>query len=726
MHPRPRPKGFVPRPAQVAELRSRLAAPGCRVLAVLAVGGEGKSTVVQELLDEHGDEELGRIFTFSFERSTPEHFLRDALEFFAPDGPEPDSLPPYAQATRLAEALETQSACVVLNEFENLLGPEGSVRRGHLSSRELLALLESVLAGEDGSTRVILTSRLEPLDLVDLGGYDEYRLPPLSDPDALSYLRGRGITGDDGTIVGVANRYANHALSLAALAEFLIGSRWGGDIAGAATLRALPKGSTYGQRLASILDAYVELLSDLERRILVAIAASPSGVGFEAVAAVVDATHGLSDQDEVDAAVQELMGTVLIGYVESAPQERLLTSHPLIADYFLEIDEPADLAATRRTLAAFHESAMRPGEATSLGEARPGVAAFQQYLELGDYAAATRLYFDRLAVSGQLFWSGHYRICESLTAPLLEAAGRRAASFDTSEAAELHLNAGRVAAKTATVDQAVQAFDRAASVADPGSRARARATLYGVEVLVEGGRCVEAAERLSAALRNGDAGDRDGYRVLGRRGYVRACLGDYKEARSLLTRAVDGARADSDDGYVCLFLRVRADLEVRAGRTVEAHADIEEALAIAAGPASFRDYEGHLLRTRGDVCREGRGLDSALENYGAALRIARESGYRWLEAEALIGLARCAFELEGERERAVEYADRALEIAAAGGWWLEEGRAHVVKAAAGLLDNDRAASDSLAVALAIADASGHHLLKREVRLLHEEWFEGRF
>ncbi len=722
VHPVVLPRALVERPAAKATIRARIDRDGTRVVAVKAVGGEGKSTVVKKFVEEESKRAFAHTFTFSFRSGTPEAFLDEACAFLTPEA-ETDAATPFAKARGLARALLEVDALLVLHEFEEVLVMTPGPDFGRFASREIRELLTLLLSAESSRSKVLLTTRVVPVEIQEAAGYDDYLLPALGKKESLAYLRERGVAGRDRDLEAAADRFFGHALTLAALADFLLRSRWQGDIAGAESFERLPRDRD--RRLVAVLSSYADLLSGAERDVVVAIAASSGGLEKEALVAVCEAVGVASE--ELDTAFATLSDSVLLSRDPTSAAE-VLTTHQLIAKHFLDSGS-ARVRQIREALASFHGAKMPEGRAGSVREAHPGIAAFEQQLALQQWEPAHELYATRLPVAQHLFWSGHYRVCRSLTEPLIDAWEGGKLKLDEEAVSALLLDRGRVEAKVAAVDSALEVFDRAAEVAPQGSLARARAVLYGVEVALEGGRCRLAGERLGGALRQGVL-DPEGFRVAGRSGYVQGYLGNRKAATKLLSSAIDEAEAahSSGDytatGYLCLFLRVRADLSIRFGDISWAHADIDRALEIAAGPKAFRDYEGHLHRARGDAYLAAAGPDGAHGNYARAQTIATESGYRWLRAEALIGLSRCAIR-EGEEGEALRLADDTLEIAREGGWWVELGSAHLLRGKIGLVGGELDPAEDIAAARALARMSGHHLLASQAEQVFQEWTEGR-
>jgi tetratricopeptide (TPR) repeat protein len=721
VHPVALPQAFVDRPIVRAEIRDRLDSPDTHIVAVEAVGGEGKSTLVKKFVEDAPDSSA--ILSFSFKVGTPEQFLDEACALIAPEAAQ-EAESPFEQARLLARALLDANALLVLHEFEEILISTRGPSFGHFASAEIRELITLLLSAERSRSRVLLTTRIVPVEISELARYDSYHLPPLDEKESLIYLRRRGIVGSDEDLGAAASQFFGHPLTLAALADFLFRSRWQGNIAGAETFEGLPK--SRDGRLAAVLASYAELLSNAELDIVLTIAASHGVLDRDTLVTVCEAI-GMGDE-ELDTAFATLADSVLLSRDTNSSADELVT-HGLISQHFLSTTPSGRIRQIRKALIECHLAHMPTGRAESVHDAQPGIAAFQQYVTLRQWKLAYELYDNRLPVPQQLFWSGHYRVCSSLTEPLLGAWQGGEVELDSEEIADLLLDRGRVEAKVATVDSALKAFDQATELAPPGSSAHSRGLLYGVEVGLEGGRCLLAHNRLGDALRRGLL-DPNGFRVSGRRGYVHGCLGNRRAAMKLLSAAIsEAAAADSSGdytatGYLCLFLRIRADLAIRFGDIPQAHADIDRALEIATGPRTFRDYEGHLHRARGDAYLATSGPDGAHSHYTQAERIAADSGYRWLRAETLIGLSQCAIR-NGDKDEALRLADDALGIACDGGWWVEQGNAHVLRGEIGLVGGAFNPADDIAAALALARKSGHHLLASQAEQVFQEWTEGR-
>ena len=117
--------GFLGRATERALLRQWVLDERCRLVAVLGLGGVGKT-----LLAARGTRDLAPAFEGVFWRSlrdapTPGEWLAEAIGSLAPNDPGP-SQAEAAQLRRLLELLRDTRCLLVLDNFETVLQPGGS------------------------------------------------------------------------------------------------------------------------------------------------------------------------------------------------------------------------------------------------------------------------------------------------------------------------------------------------------------------------------------------------------------------------------------------------------------------------------------------------------------------------------------------------------------------------------------------------------------------------
>jgi hypothetical protein len=276
VHRLPPAPNFVGREAELHELR-RLWAAGLRgVLALVGLGGAGKTAVASQFLDEllgaaSGPRPHG-LFVWSFyQEPDPGAFLREAYQYFA--GP---AAAPPARGAGLLHLLRERLAAggpylLVLDGLERVQreDSDASHRYGEIEDPLLRALLTRVASGI-GRTAALVTSRfpLTDLDWLRGKGYRHLDVAGLDRPAALALLRARGVRGDDAELERLVDGYGAHALTLDHLGG-LIGQFLEGDPARAPEAPALgPAGDRQGLRLARLLRAYESHLPPEELALL--------------------------------------------------------------------------------------------------------------------------------------------------------------------------------------------------------------------------------------------------------------------------------------------------------------------------------------------------------------------------------------------------------------------------------------------------------------------------
>jgi DNA-binding SARP family transcriptional activator len=220
-----------------------------------------------------------------------------------------------------------------------------------------------------------------------------------------------------------------------------------------------------------------------------------------------------------------------------------------------------------------------------------------------------------------------------------------------------------------------ESFARAVELFEQAGWHSAVAPLYGnlARVSTEIGRFAEAEDHAARALEaTRAAGIRQSeainLEVLGEishvRGATQEAIGYFREAREV-SRAIGFSSGEGD--AMCGLAAVYRDL----GAYADAEQLASEALTVAREHSHHR-LEVECLNVLAGL-RLAQGQD-AVAQYQQALTRARETGNRYPEAEALIGLA-TSFRHRNEYGRARRYANQALAVAREVGYRLQEGRA---------------------------------------------------
>lgn len=702
-HPLAPARHFTGRGALVDELAAwlREPAPAARVVSVVAVGGAGKSALLERALRrafEAAPPPAGGLLVWSlYEDRRVEALVAEGCRTFA--APDDDAAEGAPTVERLLDLLRRGPHVLALDGLEVVQRDgRGGRARGELEDPALRRLLRSLAAGLAGGARAIVTSRFPLVDLADWagGGAREVRLQDLPPAEAAALLAAWGVSGSDADRERLAARLGGHALSVAVAGSFAA-SYLAGDPTGLGgeALEAAAEDDPRARRLGALLTRYADALSPLERDLMARLALFPAAVGPDALGALA-AAGGAAAGALAGAAPAELARAAArleaLGLArrssEGGGQEGLLV-HPFVRTWFAErlggggVRE-AVLAVERDRLARGRGLGERPGgrEGVDLDAVE---ALLHATLRAGQVGAAFLLYHQGLGGFGHL----------GLQAGAMHRGARVVRAFGDPPA-------GAGGDDPAALGAGLRPELRAALAYDAGLYAGALGDLQHAE------RCYAAH---AAFLEPLDPRDTVVERAtnLRTRAYVARLRGDLPLARSRAEAAVLLSRGHAGHHARCLALAASI-----------AH-DLGDVAAAAAGFARVRDLEGapearralweaeHLLAL--GRLAEARALGQAVERDCAARGWAGHAAH----ARTLLGLVALA---EGRPDEAGEHVedarrwcDRSGEVELRLRLLLLEGELALARGAAG--EAGRAAED----ARGLADGAGFVRAGLRARLL---------
>lgn len=235
--PTPHHPYFRGREPEMHKLTQAWENPKARIVALVAMGGAGKSTLIFNWLKhfaETGYGEAERVFGWSFYSqgssdrvASAGEFIEEALVFFG--DPDPSKGTVAARGERLATLVKAQRALLILDGLEPLQYPPGSTREGELKDRALLTFLQN-LAFASKKCLCVITTRTTVTDLAGFGTpiVEEIDLENLSPTDGATLLTDLGVKGHLSQLKEAVQEYEGHPLALTLLASYL--SRFGSDI----------------------------------------------------------------------------------------------------------------------------------------------------------------------------------------------------------------------------------------------------------------------------------------------------------------------------------------------------------------------------------------------------------------------------------------------------------------------------------------------------------------
>jgi tetratricopeptide (TPR) repeat protein len=268
---------FVGREDVLAQLNAAWEDPQIRVLSIVALGGAGKTALVNRWLQEFerdGWRGAERVFGWSFYSqgtrdsvTSAELFIDAALRWFG--DPDPTAGSPRDRGLRLTELIRQQRTLLVLDGMEPLQHPPGREGiEGRLKDTDLAVVLRELASDMLGLC--IITTRIPVAELAgrSLGSAPRIDLDRLSADSGAVLLRQLGVIGSDAELHEAAEDMHGHALALTLLGRYLARAR-GGDVRCRVDLPVLDAAERIGSDKAHrVMAAYDAWLGERERAVL--------------------------------------------------------------------------------------------------------------------------------------------------------------------------------------------------------------------------------------------------------------------------------------------------------------------------------------------------------------------------------------------------------------------------------------------------------------------------
>ncbi len=228
---------------------------GLNVLVLIAMGGAGKTALMQKWIDDKRYCGADAAYAYSFylqgssedKQASAAEFFDSALRWFGHDGSPIRS--EHERGAKLAELVCRQRTLLVLDGMEPLQHPLGGPMNGALKDKGLISLCKQLAA--NGNGLLLISSRQPVMELDNRPHQQQHELKPLKAAAGIALFRAAGIIGTDTELAAAVEAYNGHALSLSLLATYLREYEHG-DIRQQDTLRCLTEfpEETYGSRHA--------------------------------------------------------------------------------------------------------------------------------------------------------------------------------------------------------------------------------------------------------------------------------------------------------------------------------------------------------------------------------------------------------------------------------------------------------------------------------------------
>jgi tetratricopeptide (TPR) repeat protein len=448
-HPYPMQVNFTGRVREREMLTQWVVGDDHPVLAMVAMGGMGKSAVTwawvqRDLLGEtlpgSTDEDPqdvahcrvpdearfeGVLWWSFYERDAScEAFLNSALAYVSSGQVDPAAIPSaYEKMTALLTLLQQKRFLIVLDGLERQLRAYSSMgaayqgdevtedaREDYRSCTDLLAArFFRDIASLPMKSRVLVTSRLFPRELDDLAGCRREDLQSMDPDDAVRFFRAQGIRGTRAEMQAACEPYGYLPLALRLLAGRIVkDKRDPGDIRVAK--RYPVAADLKGKEEHHILEVAYSALRKTDRSLLSCIAAFRGPVTYDGVLAISPYTR----EDRLDGSLDDLIDRGLLFHHS---EENRYDLHPVVRRY--AYDRLGDKKGVHTRLRDYFATIPAPDDESirSIEDLAPVIELYHHTVRAGGHDEALDLYRDRLG-KPLYYRFGGYETCITLLSAL--------------------------------------------------------------------------------------------------------------------------------------------------------------------------------------------------------------------------------------------------------------------------------------------------------------------
>jgi hypothetical protein len=403
------------REAELAVLDSAWADPHTNLLTLVAWGGVGKTSLVNEWLNRlEPDYYRGaeRVYGWSFysqgtsedRQVSGDEFLAHALGWFG--DPEPAKGSTWEKGARLAGLIRTQRTLLILDGLEPLQYPPGEMQ-GRLKDQGLQALLKELARGNPGLC--IVTTRLPVVDLehATKSSVKRIDLEELSPEAGAQLLKKLGVKGTQAELHEASRAFQGHALALTLLGSYLAAVHEG-EIRRRDLIPHLTDGdapSAHTRRVMASYEIWLAGTPELEILYLMGLFDRPADGDAIAVLRAQPVIAGLTvklpklSPDQWQFAVKHLRDLRLLA-AGDAHRPATLDCHPLVREYFgekLRKDNFKAWQAAHLRLYEYYKKLPAKHLPDTLAEMEPLFAAVAHGCQAGRYQETLdEVYWERI------------------------------------------------------------------------------------------------------------------------------------------------------------------------------------------------------------------------------------------------------------------------------------------------------------------------------------------
>jgi tetratricopeptide (TPR) repeat protein len=751
-HPYPIQSGFTGRVAERTMLTGWLSSSAQPVLAVIGIGGMGKSALTWAWLqrdvlglplpgaspDSAADSAACRLpddvrpegvlwWSFYETQASFASFLDEAISYGSKHSINPRDLPStYDKARALLGLLQQRRLLLVLDGFERELraySSLGAAYQGDAVDKQPRGEHRACADPHAGrflrdaatlplQSRILITSRLFPRELDDLAGCKRRDLATIDPEDAVTFFQSQGIRGTRAEIQAACAHYGYHALALRLLAGLI-----NHDPTRPGDMRVAAENPVPDlvQREHHVLELAYEALRPQLCDLLGMLAAFRSPVDFETTKAIFDvapqqpsgfasAIRRLFQRPEprldLKAGLKELVDRGLLFFDR---EQARYDMHPVVRGY--AYDRLGDKPVIHIRLVGYFAAvpALEENQVQSLDDLIPMIELYHHTIRAGRYDEAYQLYRDRLDTL-IYFRFGNYALSIDLVSSLFPNDDGKLPCLSTEAAQASALNDLAAAYSLSGQNRrAVHLYERQISIREEQGVKSGVATglsnLSGSQIIL--GELVMAERNLRRSIELAREIGKEGGEAIGhqRLGWLLAYQGMFEEAEQEIGMSIAYCEKEKHQQGYCqnlitlargyLLMGGDARATLEAGRKARELADVEH---VERDIIRAEWLVGAALVAQAASSEEsGKSLIEAESHLSDALTRCRRINMIDYEPDILLAWARWQ-QLQGNVAQARADADEALAIADRREYRLAQADIHNFLAQLALQAGDRAAA----------------------------------